>query len=313
VTGGAGFIGSTLVDRLLGDGHGVVAYDDFSTGRRAFLADAVKHPGFRLVEGDTLDAAALAEAMRGCEVVFHLAAPTGVGGEADPHRHLEQNARATLNVLDAMRANGVRRLAFTSSGAVYGEPYVFPTPEDAPFPVQTSLDGASKLAAEALVTASGAAFGVEGCIFRFGATLGARQTRGAVVDLYRRLQDDPARLFLEGDGRQREAYLDVADCVDAMVLATARTRRQIEIFNLGTAEYCERTDTIGWVAERLGAAPAVEYTGPGSGAIGAAPFVFLDSSKLRARGWRPRSTIREAVFRTVDYLREHPELLPAPA
>jgi len=312
VTGGAGFVGSSLVDRLLEDGHAVVAYDNFSTGQRAFLANALTHPSFTLVEGDTLDLAALTRALRDCDVVFHLAANADVRyGTDQPRRDLEQNTIATFNVLEAMRAARIRRIAFASSGSVYGEAHVFPTPEDAPFPVQTSLYGASKLAGEALIEAYGSGFGFEGCIFRFVSILGERYTHGHVFDFYRSLRDDPTRLQVLGNGRQRKSYLYVGDCVDGMLLAMAKTRRAIEIYNLGTNEYCEVNDSIAWITARLGVSPRIEYGGGDRGWVGDNPFIFLDTARISGLGWRPRLTIREGVIRTLDYLQRHPALVEA--
>jgi UDP-glucose 4-epimerase len=147
VTGGAGFIGSNLVDRLSAVGVEVVILDDLRRGRLEFLAAALGRPGVRLVEADALDASAVEDALEGCDWVFHLQANADVRrGLEHPRRDLEQNTLATSNVLEGMRARGVKRIAFASTGSVYGEPQTFPTPEDAPFPTQTSLYGASKLA-----------------------------------------------------------------------------------------------------------------------------------------------------------------------
>jgi UDP-glucose 4-epimerase len=314
VTGGAGFIGSTLVDRLLAGGHRVVAYDNFSTGQRSFLSPAQQHAAFTLMEGDLLDLPALTLASSGVDVVFHLAANADVRFGLDhPRKDLEQNTVATFNVLEAMRANGIKRIAFSSTGSVYGETHVFPTPEDAPFPSQTSLYGASKLAGESLIQAYGAGFGVEGCIFRFVSILGERYTHGHVFDFYRSLRADPTRLRVLGDGRQRKSYLYVHDCIDAMLLAMHKTRGEVQVYNLGTDEYCQVNDSIGWITERLGVSPALEYTGGDRGWIGDNPFIFLDCSKMRALGWAPKLTIREGVIRTLDYLRGHPEVLEARA
>ncbi|MGE0464128.1 MAG: NAD-dependent epimerase/dehydratase family protein [Vicinamibacterales bacterium] len=314
VTGGAGFIGSSLVDRLLADGHEVVAFDNFSTGQRGFLVSALPHPRFMLVEGDTLDPPALARAMTGSDVVFHLAANADVRfGTDHPRRDLEQNTIATFNVLEAMRANGIKRIAFSSTGSVYGEAHVFPTPEDAPFPLQTSLYGASKLAGEGLIAAYGAGFGFEGCIFRFVSILGERYTHGHVFDFYRSLRDDPTRLRVLGNGKQRKSYLYIGDCLDAMLLAMAKTRRTIEIYNLGTDEYCEVNHSIGWITERLGLRPALEYTGGDRGWVGDNPFIFLDTAKIRSLGWTPKLTIREGIIRTLNYLQQNPALLEARA
>jgi UDP-glucose 4-epimerase len=314
VTGGAGFIGSSLVDRLVAEGHQVVAFDNFSTGRREFVAPALTHPRFTLIEGDTLDLPGLTRAMAGCDVVFHLAANADVRfGTEHPKKDLEQNTIATFHVLEAMRANGIKRIAFSSTGSVYGEAHVFPTPEDAPFPVQTSLYGASKLAGEGLIAAYGSGFGFEGCIFRFVSILGERYTHGHVFDFYRNLRQDPTRLTVLGNGKQRKSYLYIGDCLDALLLAMDKTRRTIEVYNLGTNEYVEVNDSIGWICERLGITPRLEYTGGDRGWIGDNPFIFLDNAKMRGLGWAPKLTIRDGIIRTLEYLQQNPELLEARA
>jgi UDP-glucose 4-epimerase len=304
VTGGAGFIGSTLVDRLLDAGDAVVVFDNFSTGQERFLETAARRPGFELVRGDTLQPRALADAMAGADAVFHLAANADVRfGTDHPRRDLEQNTIATFNVLEAMRETGVRRIAFASTGSIYGEAEVIPTPERAPFPVQTSLYGASKLAGEGLIEAYCEGFGFQAWIFRFVSLLGERYSHGHVLDFYTRLMADPRRLRVLGDGRQRKSYLYVQDCIDAVHLAMARAQDKVNIFNLGTNEYCEINESIGWITARLGVSPTLEYSGGERGWIGDNPFIFLDTSRIRALGWAPRLSIREAVVRTVDYLR----------
>ena len=306
VTGAAGFIGSNLVDRLLADGHEVVGYDNFSTGQRRFLEGALRSPGFTLVEGDTLDRECLGKAFAGGDFVFHLAANADVRcGTDHPGKDLEQNTIATFNVLEAMRANGIRLIAFSSTGSIYGEPEVFPTPEGAPFPVQTSLYGASKLAGEGLISAYCEGFGFSACIFRFVSILGERYSHGHVFDFVGSLAQDPSRLRVLGNGKQRKSYLYVQDCIDAMLLATGRTGAGVGIFNLGTDEYCQVNDSIGWITARLGLSPQLEYTGGDRGWIGDSPFIFLDCSRIRSLGWVPKLTIREGVLRTVDYLREN--------
>jgi UDP-glucose 4-epimerase len=303
VTGGAGFIGSNLVDRLLSDGHEVVAYDNFSTGQREFLEHACNSDKFRLVEGDVLDLNKMGQAMAGCEFVFHLAANADVRfGTEHPRKDLEQNTIATFNVLEAMRANGIRRIAFSSTGSIYGEPDIFPTPETAPFPVQTSLYGASKLAGEGFIQAYCEGFGFQGYIFRFVSILGERYTHGHVFDFYKQLLANPNELFVLGNGHQRKSYLYVQDCLDAMLLAIDRAQDKVNTFNLGTDEYCEVNDSIGWITGHLGVHPKLTYGGGERGWIGDSPFIFLDCSKIRALGWKPKLTIRESVIRTLVYL-----------
>ncbi|HEV8437431.1 MAG TPA: NAD-dependent epimerase/dehydratase family protein [Methylomirabilota bacterium] len=303
VTGCAGFIGSNLVDRLLADGHDVVGYDNFATGQTEFLFEAERSSRFTLVRGDTLDPDRLSAALGGADFVFHLAANADVRhGTEHPRRDLEQNAIATFNVLEGMRAHGIRRIAFPSTGSIYGEPDVFPTPEHAPFPIQTSLYAASKLAAEGLIQAYCEGFGFQGYIFRFVSILGERYTHGHVFDFYKQLSADATRLRVLGDGKQRKSYLYVKDCLDAMLLAIERAQERINIFNLGADEYCHVDDSIGWICDHLGVSPERIYTGGARGWIGDNPFIFLDCSRIRALGWKPAVTIREGVIRTLTYL-----------
>jgi len=310
VTGSAGFIGSHLVDRLLQDGHEVVGYDNFSTGQPEFLTEALRSPRFTLVRGDTLDQAALTRAMQGADVVFHLAANADVRyGTEHPRKDLDQNTIATFNVLEAMRSHGIRRIAFASPGSIYGDPQVFPTPENAPFPVQTSLYGASKLAAEGLIQAYCEGFGFEGYIFRFVSILGERYTHGHIYDFFRQLRGDPMRLRVLGDGKQRKSYLYVHDCIDAILLAVSKPAGKVNIFNLGTDEYCQVDQSIGWICEYLGLSPERMYTGGERGWIGDSPFIFLDCSRIRALGWKPALDIREGVMRTLRFLEQSTWLL----
>ena len=317
VTGGAGFIGSSLVDRLLAEGSTVVAWDNFSTGQERFLEMAKAHPAFSLVRGDNLDPAALTRAMAGCDTVFHLAANADVRfGLHHPDRDLQQNTIATFNVLEAMRANGIQRIAFSSTGSVYGEAEVIPTPETAPFPVQTSLYAASKLAGESMLSAYCEGFGFEGYIFRFVSILGERYTHGHVFDFYKQLTEHPGHLDVLGDGAQRKSYLHIGDCLDA-VLRVVRAgtagsaRHRVQIYNLGTFEYCEVKNSIGWICERLGLQPELRCTGGPRGWVGDNPFIFLDTAKIRATGWQPKLSIQQGVVRTVEWLMANQWVLTA--
>lgn len=309
VTGAAGFIGSTLVDRLLADGHQVIGYDNLSTGQEAFLAEARRSNHFTFVRGDTLDLDHLSRSMAGADMVFHLAANADVRfGLEHPRRDLEQNTLATFNVLEGMRAAGVTQIAFASTGSIYGESSRIPTPEDAPFPVQTSLYGASKLACEGLIAAYAEGFGIRAWIFRFVSILGERYTHGHIFDFCRSLRMDAARLRVLGDGRQRKSYLYVGDCINAVMLAIQKADARVNVFNLGTDEYCELNDSIGWICSHLNVTPQLDYTGGTRGWIGDNPFIFLDTTRIRALGWRPALTIREGVIRTVAFLQRHPEV-----
>ena len=312
VTGCAGFIGSTLTERLLSRGDSVVGYDNLSTGRERFLLRAHQHPDFELVQADLLDAKALTASMRAVDFVFHLAANADVRfGTEHPRKDLEQNTIATHNVLEAMRSNGVARIAFTSSGAVYGEAARVPTPEDAPFPVQTSLYGASKIAAEGLIAAYCAGFDFQSYIFRLVSILGERYAHGHVLDFYRQLRADPTRLRVLGDGRQRKSYLYVHDCVDAMLTAVERAHERVNILNVGCDSSCEVKESVGWICGALGVAPRIEYVGGDRGWPGDNPVIVLETSRIRALGWGARLTIREAVLATLEYLRVNPDIVDA--
>lgn len=310
VTGAAGFIGSTLVDALLARGDRVVGFDNFSTGFGEFLTGAEAHPNFSLARGDLLDQAALREAMAGAEMVFHLAANADVRfGTEHPRRDLEQNTIATFHVLEAMREVGCRRIAFSSTGSVYGEASVFPTPEDAPFPVQTSLYGASKLAGEGLLAAYAEGFGMEATAFRFVSILGPRYTHGHVFDFAKRLLADPSRLPVLGDGRQRKSYLHVEDCVAALLLASDKADWKFRALNLGQDHYCEVRDSVGWITDEMGVAPRLEFSGGERGWVGDNPFIFLDASRMRALGWTPRHRIEDSVRATLRWLLANPWVL----
>jgi UDP-glucose 4-epimerase len=308
VTGCAGFIGSNLVDRLLADGVPVVGWDNLSTGQERFLENAGKSANFSFVRGDNLDLPALTAAMKGCDFVFHLAANADVRfGTDHTRRDLEQNTIATYNVLESMRLQGIKRIAFSSTGSTYGEAEVIPTPETAPFPVQTSLYGASKVAGEGLISAFCEGFGFEGYIFRFVSILGERYTHGHVFDFYKQLLDHPASLKILGDGLQRKSYLYVQDCVDAILhvvrKATAlEAKHRTQVYNLGTAEYVQVNDSVGLICRALGLKPKLEYTGGNRGWIGDNPFIFLDTTKIRATGWVPKLTIEQGIVRTLRWL-----------
>jgi len=314
VTGAAGFIASTLVDRLLALGHQVVGYDNLASGQERFLADARRSASFQFVTGDILDANALTSAMKGADIVFHLAANADVRFCLEhPSRDLEQNTVGTFRVLDAMRVNGITSIAFSSTGSVYGEAKVFPTPEDAPFPIQTSLYGAAKTAGEALIAAFCEGFGFKSWIFRFVSILGERYSHGHVFDFYKQLRTDPTKLHILGNGRQRKSYLYVQDCVTAMLTAVDKATDKVNIFNLGTDEYVEVNDSVAYICDALGITPERTYSGGERGWVGDNPFILLDCSKMRSLGWAPTLSIRDGIAKTLAYLQANQWLMEARA
>ena len=307
VTGAAGFIGSNLVDRLLKDGYKVVGWDNLSTGRIRFLEEALKNPNFTLIQGDNMDIDSLSNAMIGCDTVFHLAANADVRfGLNHPSKDLNQNTIATFNVLQAMQNCGIKRIVFSSTGSVYGESDVIPTPENAPFPIQTSLYGASKVAGESLIQAYSEGYGFESYIFRFVSILGERYTHGHIFDFYKQLLDHSEYLNVLGDGTQRKSYLYVKDCVDAILhILSLPSQNKVNIYNLGTDEYVQVNDSVKFIINHLGLNPEIRYSGGNRGWIGDNPFIFLDTKKIRNTGWQPKLTIEQGVIFTLSWLQQN--------
>jgi UDP-glucose 4-epimerase len=223
---------------------------------------------------------------------------------------LQQNTIATFNVLEAMRANGIRRIVFSSTGSVYGDAEKIPTPEDAPFPIQTSLYAASKIAGEGMISSYSKFIQFEGYIFRFVSILGERYTHGHVFDFYKQLLDHPDRLKVLGDGSQRKSYLYVQDCVSAMLhvmnLGTAKKAKHgVEIYNLGAAEYVQVNDSIRYICRALGLQPKLEYTGGSRGWVGDSPFILLDTKRICGTGWKTSLTIEQGIVRTLQWLQQN--------
>lgn len=302
VTGCAGFIGSNLTDRLLSAGYKVIGYDNFSTGKEKFLENALKSQNFSLIRGDLLDFDFLKKSLKG-GIVWHFAANADVRfGLQKPRIDLEQNTIATSNVLEAARINGVHTFCFSSTGSIYGEAKITPTPEEHPFPIQTSLYGASKLACEGLIEAYCEGFNMRGIIFRFVSILGERYAHGHVFDFVRQLKKDAKTLKVLGDGNQKKSYLYIQDCINACFKALEKTKNKIEIYNLGADEYVSVKDSISYICARLGVEPALEFSGGNRGWIGDNPFIFLETAKIKSLGWKAGLSIKEAVEKTVDYL-----------
>jgi UDP-glucose 4-epimerase len=303
VTGGAGFIGSNLVDRLLANGHEVVAYDNFSTGMAEFLSNANKSTKFCVITDDCLNPASLQKAMAGCDFVFHFSANADVRfGLNHPEKDLQQNTIATFNILEAMRINKVSKIVFPSTGSIYGEAKIVPTPENAAFPIQTSLYGASKLACEGMIAAYCEGFGFQSWIFRFVSILGERYTHGHVYDFYKKLLENPKELSVLGDGSQKKSYLYIQDCLDAIFFSIGHFKDKVNILNLGTNEYCQVNDSIGWITTYLGLKPKLVYTGGNKGWVGDNPFIFLDISKINTAGWKPKENIKDSIIKTLKFL-----------
>ncbi|MFZ2535083.1 NAD-dependent epimerase/dehydratase family protein, partial [Methanothrix sp.] len=258
VTGGAGFIGSHLVERLLLDNE-VTVLDNFSSGRIEFLEPYRDNPDFHLLTGDLMNPEMLDNAVSGKDFIFHLAANPDVKlGAEDTHVHLEQNVLATYNLLEAMRKNDVRQMAFTSTSTVYGEAAEVPTPEDYGPLLPISLYGASKLSCEALISSYCHTFQMQSWIYRFANIVGERGTHGVLVDFIRKLRENPGKLEILGSGKQRKSYLEVKDCVCAMIHAVEHSSGEVNVFNIGSEDSVDVTEIADIVVRQMGL-DGVEY------------------------------------------------------
>ncbi|OPY22279.1 MAG: UDP-galactose-4-epimerase [Methanomethylovorans sp. PtaU1.Bin093] len=296
VTGGAGFIGSHVVDRLLADGHEVVVFDNMTSGKMEFIAHHLNDPHFKLINGDLLQPDQVLKACNDVGQVFHLAANPDVRiGASNTRMHFDQNVLATYNLLDAMHRQHVKEIAFTSSSTIYGQANIVPTPEDYGPLVPISMYGASKLACEAMITAYCHTFDMRSWIFRFANIIGDRGTHGIIVDFIHKLKRDPAHLEILGDGKQSKSYLHVRECVDAMMLVVLKGNDQVNIFNIGSEDTISATRIGEIVAEEMAQDPEFKYTGGSQGWKGDVPKMMLSIEKLKALGWKPGVGSEESV------------------
>ncbi len=305
VTGGAGFLGSHLVDRLLSEGYEVLVIDNLSTSTDKHLRAHFDDEKFKFINMDILDLDGLKREFSGFDLVLHFAANADIRhGLDDTWRDLEQNTIGTYNILEAMRVNDVKKILYASSAAVYGEPQTFPTPEDVAL-VQTSFYGASKLSGEALIQAFCEGFGFRGWMFRFVSVVGERHPHGVTFDFYHKLKNDPTRLEILGDGTSRKSYMYIDDCIDGIMLAYKNAKDKVNIFNLGWEEYMNVNKVADIITDELGLTDVkYEYTGGSRGWVGDSPLVHLSIEKLKALGWQPKVSSEEGIRRTVRWLRE---------
>jgi UDP-glucose 4-epimerase len=304
VTGGAGFVGSNLVELLIAEGHQVVVYDNLRTGNPDNLLKVKDSERYRFVMGDILDPVRLREYMAGADIVFHVAANADIRhGLERPRFDLEQNIIGIHNVLEAMRGVGCKRIAFTSTGSVYGDTRVHPTPEDAPFPIQTSFYSASKVAGEALIQAYCEGFDFQGYIFRHVGMLGEHYVYGHVADWFAYIQKHGS-LKIIGDGTLKKSYLYVGDAVRGILTGVEKAKDDVNIFNLGSDEVWSVRQSAETVCEYLGVDKL--ETGEGlRGWKGDNPYIYLDCKRIRLLGWRPTLTIKESLIRTLNWLKEN--------
>ncbi|KAA0015054.1 MAG: NAD-dependent epimerase/dehydratase family protein [Thermoplasmata archaeon] len=303
VTGGAGFIGSHLIDALIVKGYEVKCIDNFSSGRKEFIERNLDR--IELIEGDLLNIEDARKSLKNCDIVFHLAANPDVRvGAINTKTHFDNNIVATYNLLEGMKEEGVKKIAFTSSSTVYGEAEVMPTPENYAPLIPISLYGASKLAAEALICAYCHTFDMEALIYRFANVVGPRSTHGVIYDFIRKLKANPRELEILGDGRQKKSYLYIDDCIDAMLFTMEKARQKVEIYNIGSEDWVEVREIADIVSQEMGVTPEYKFTGgiDGRGWKGDVKLMRLDISKLKDLGWKPKYGSKEAIRLTAKWL-----------
>lgn len=300
ITGGAGFIGSHSVDYLIKN-HQVVVYDNLSSGSKNFIRQHLKKSSLRFIGGDLLDKNFLNKAIKGSDFIFHLAANPDIQlSVAKPSLDFQQGTLATFNLLEAMRKNKIRKIAFSSSSTVFGEPRIMPTPEDyAPlFPISTY--GASKLACEGLIAAYCHLYGFQAWVFRFANVVGPRLTHGAIYDFIKKLKKDRNKLEVLGNGRQKKSYIYVKDCVESMLFCIKNSKEKLNLFNLGTADRITVREIAEALLKETGLTKTkIVYKGGSRGWEGDVPQMLLDITKIKKLGWQPKYNSKQAVVQAI--------------
>ncbi len=312
ITGGAGFIGSHIVDHLIERGDDVIVYDNFCTGQEVFIKHHFDNPNFTLIKEDVLNFNALKKAMEGTEFVFHIAGHADVkGGYTNHNIDIEQNFQATRNVLEAMHQLKIKNIAFSSTSSVYGDATIHPTPENYPFE-PTSLYGAAKANSENYIYTYAHYYNWNAYVFRFVSWIGERYTHGCIFDFMKKLKKDPTHLHMLSDGTPKKSSLYVKDGVNAIFTIIEKSPEKINIYNLGHEEITTVKGIADIVCDELGL-KNVEYSFEGGeeGWIGDNKFVHLSIEKLKELGWKTTLSIEEGIRKTVRYLKENESLLNA--
>ncbi|MFA4860576.1 NAD-dependent epimerase/dehydratase family protein [Methanoregula sp.] len=296
VTGGAGFIGSHLVDSLVARGRDVLVIDSLCAGKQVTIAGHLASGRVRILQMDLLTDG-WQDSLKGAGCVYHLAADPDVRQSAmTPEPTFRNNIAATYRVLEAMRIHGILNLVFTSTSTVYGNATVIPTPENYTPLEPVSVYGGSKLACEALISAYCHSFGMKSWQFRFANIIGARSGHGVITDFVRKLKENQKELEILGDGKQTKSYLEVHECVEAMHFAMAHSKNPVNIFNIGSEDWIDVRSIADILVEEMHL-PGVKYrfTGGALGWVGDVPKMQLAVDRIKGLGWKPRLGSRESV------------------
>ena len=306
VTGGAGFIGSHIVDYILKQGNEAVVYDNFSTGKKEFVEQHLKNSAFKLVKGDLKNVDLLNKSIRGCDFVFHLAAHADVRSGFENHQiDHEQNLEMTQNVLEAMSKNKIKKISFSSTSSVYGDATIHPTPENYPFE-PTSLYGATKAACETYIHAYASYYDMTTYIFRFVSFIGERYTHGIIVDVLNKLKKNQQEIELFSDGSPRKSSLYVKDGVKAIFTIIKKAKEQFNIYNIGHDEILTVDEIVMTILQSAASSKTrKKWLGKKSNWKGDNEFVLLSNKKLKKLGWSPQTKISEGIAKTVKYCQKN--------
>lgn len=303
ITGVCGFIGSNLALRLLNEGNRVIGFDRYQPRHVKILHDELwKFNNFEFYNVDLATYESYPNIKEQVDYLFHLAANADIRFSAVyPDKDLNDGIIATYNILRFAKETNIKNIAYSSTSAIYGDPTVVPTPEDYSY-TQTSFYGASKVAGEALVQAHCSSYGAQAWIFRYASITGPRYSHGFIYNFYKKLTEDPTVLYIHGGKDQRKTYLDVHDCIEAMLLIVSKSNDRINTYNIGNLETYSLSDSIPIITNYMNINPKLEWSGNEVGWIGDSKINYLDVSKLQSLGWKPKYDIRQSIIRTLDWL-----------
>ena len=300
VTGGAGFIGSHLVDSLVRNQFDVTVFDNLSAGNLKNLNRSVPAANFHFIEGDLKNPESIRNALQHAEIVYHLAANPEVR-EVDPGVHFRENQVATFNLLECMRESGTRTIVFASTSTIYGEATTQPTPENYGPLLPISTYGASKLACEALIASYAYTYGLRGLILRLGNVVGARSNHGVLSDFLKKLKQNPDSLEVLGDGTQSKSYIHISDCISAIEIVVRNFLKfdtRVDAYNVSSADRVSVRRIAEIVLEEAGAKGQIKMTGGvdgGRGWLGDVKLMQLSNKKLQALGWKEQYNSEMAI------------------
>ncbi len=312
ITGGAGFIGSSMTSKLLKDPKNkLTIFDNFCSGKMAYLESYTSDPRFNIKRGDLLDLEAIKSAIKDHGFVFHFAAnPDIAKAMTETDLDLKQTVIATFNLLEAMRLSGINKIAYSSGSGVYGDVGEIQTPENFGPLLPTSMYGASKLGAEGLISAFCNMFDMQSWIFRFANVVGKNQTHGVGFDFINKLRKNSSKLTILGDGSQSKSYIHISDILDAMLLIISKTNEKVNVYNVATDDYITVNEIAQIVTEEMNLKNVkFEYTGGNRGWKGDVPVVRFNLKKIHNLGWKAKYSSKEAIRKSIKEMLEEIKLL----